>query len=188
MDWHLNHAALAALMNDVEEQLIDVFQDIEASIRKICDLRDHHNRNVPVLIHGYAYITPRESPRDCSPGPPVVSGPWLKKRLDDLGIRDPHVQKTLAVRVIDRLNEFYEKRIAAPAISGVRYVDLRPLVVEAQVGRIEAYGEMERRDPLRRRLLERHRFESLRTAAEWLVSIGQVSSQENAMHAMRLPC
>ncbi len=51
-----------------------------------------------------------------------IRGPWLKARLDALGIRDPAVQKTLADRVLDRLNEFYRTRLADPAIRNVHYV------------------------------------------------------------------
>src|SRR5205085_1910374 len=121
------------LQRIIDEKVVEVFEDIKSRVRKMCDLRSGPNASIPVIIHGYAYITPREAPARLFSWGEGVRGPWLKKKLDDLSIHDPAVQKTLAVRVIDRMNEFYRTQIAEPVIDGVHYVDLRPLVIEAQL-------------------------------------------------------
>jgi len=120
------------LLTVVDTAVVEVLADIADSIEKICAARGAHNANVPVIIHGYAHVTPREAPARVFSWLGGVRGPWLKKRLDDLGIHDPAVQKQMAQRAIDRLNDFYRTSLV-PKIRNAHYLDLRSYVAEAKL-------------------------------------------------------
>lgn len=99
-----------------------IYDDVVAHLAKLIAARDGGPSSAaPVILHGYAHVTPRDAPALQFP---VKVGPWIWKKLSPLGYTQPQ-QQEIAARVIDEFN----RRLAAlhDEAKGVHVLDLRPL-------------------------------------------------------------
>ena len=101
---------------------VAIYDDVIAHLAKLIAARDGGpNAKSPVILHGYAHVTPRDAPALRFP---IKVGPWIWKKLSPLGYTQPEQQR-IAARVIDEFN----RRLAAlrDEANGVHVLDLRPL-------------------------------------------------------------
>lgn len=99
-----------------------IYDDVVSNVAKLVAARDGGPSSAaPVILHGYAHVTPRDAPALRFP---IKFGPWIWKRLSPLGYTQAE-QQEIAARVIDEFN----RRLAAlhDEAKGVHVLDLRPL-------------------------------------------------------------
>ena len=99
-----------------------IYDDVIAHLATLIAAREGGPSSAaPVILHGYAHVTPRDAPALRFP---IKVGPWIWKRLSPLGYTQPQ-QQEIAARVIDEFN----RRLAAlhDEAKGVHVLDLRPL-------------------------------------------------------------
>jgi len=99
-----------------------IYDDVVAHVAKLIAARDGGPSSAaPVILHGYAHVTPRDAPALRFP---IQVGPWIWRKLSPLGYTQAQ-QQQIAARVIDEFN----RRLAAlhDEAKGVHVLDLRPL-------------------------------------------------------------
>ena len=95
------------------------------------------NNGIPVLLHTYDYVTPRNAPA----GPGL--GPWLYKAMNDLYAIPAADWNALADLLIDRLAELWLDLAAKNASRNVRIVDSRGSIRRADPGTTSVSGDWE---------------------------------------------
>jgi len=101
-----------------------IYDDVLDHVRMLISARDGGpSAGAPVILHGYAHVTPRDAPALRFP---LKVGPWIWKRLTPLGYTQAE-QQEIARRVIDTFNG----RLAAlrDEAGSVHVLDLRLLQV-----------------------------------------------------------
>lgn len=99
-----------------------IYEDVIAHLRTLLAAREGGpSARAPVILHGYAHVTPRDAPALRFP---IKVGPWIWKRLAPLGYTQPE-QQEIAARVIDEFN----RRLAGlrDEANGVHVLDFRAL-------------------------------------------------------------
>lgn len=99
-----------------------IYEDVIAHLRTLLAEREGGpSARAPVILHGYAHVTPRDAPALRFP---IKVGPWIWKRLAPLGYTQPE-QQEIAARVIDEFN----RRLAGlrDEANGVHVLDFRAL-------------------------------------------------------------
>lgn len=99
-----------------------IYDDVIAHIRLLIEARGSGpSARAPVIVHGYAHVTPRDAPALRFP---IKVGPWIWKKLSPLGYTQPE-QQEIAARVIDEFN----RRLATlhDESKGIYVLDLRTL-------------------------------------------------------------
>jgi hypothetical protein len=99
-----------------------IYDDVVAHLRTLVAARDGGpSAAAPVILHGYAHVTPRDAPALRFP---IPVGPWIWKKLRPLGYSQAQ-QQEIAALVIDEFN----RRLAAlrDEAGGVHVLDLRAL-------------------------------------------------------------
>jgi hypothetical protein len=99
-----------------------IYEDVIAHLRTLIAARDGGpSARAPVILHGYAHVTPRDAPALRFP---IKVGPWIWKSLAPLGYTQAE-QQEIAARVIDEFN----RRLAdlRDEANGVYVLDFRPL-------------------------------------------------------------
>jgi hypothetical protein len=115
--------------------LLASIQDGYASIVALRDSADSLSRNAPVVVHTYAYPTPRNAPATFLVAP--VRGPWFYPVLKDSGL-SAAMQMGIADVVIDRLaaalRELDSNSGHAKALPAFHVVDTRNALQRAAFG------------------------------------------------------
>lgn len=99
-----------------------IYDDVVTHLRTLIAARDGGpSAAAPVVLHGYAHVTPRDAP---ALRLPIKVGPWIWAKLSPLGYTQAQ-QQEIAARVIDEFN----RRLAAlhHEAAGVHVLDLRRL-------------------------------------------------------------
>ena len=92
----------ASYINDGE--LTTVCNEIVEGYRRIVAVRDVPNglnNSVPIFLHTYDRVTPRDAPSRAGVIP--VAGPWLIDTLEECEIRDHGLQRAIVDQVFERL-------------------------------------------------------------------------------------
>ena len=87
-----------------EDELSTVCNEIVEGYKRIVAVRDvpnGMNNGVPIFLHTYDRVTPRDAPSRAGVIP--VAGPWLIDTLEECEIHDPRLQCAVADQVFDRL-------------------------------------------------------------------------------------
>jgi lysophospholipase L1-like esterase len=85
--------------------LAELVSDVQDCYRKVVEIRDEPgsaNADVPILVHTYDYLTPRNAPAKF--GFAGITGPWFYPRLEAVGA-PANVHVPIARYVMDRLAE-----------------------------------------------------------------------------------
>lgn len=86
------------------EQLDAVLEEVVQGYTRIVRTRDAANslnRGVPIIVHTYDRVTPREAPAKAAGIP--VAGPWLIGTFENCGILDSTLQCRITDRIFGRL-------------------------------------------------------------------------------------
>lgn len=84
-----------------QEAVEQMFAILDERLRKLIGLRDQSpiNREMPIFIHTYSYLTPRNE------GHKVlawrISGPWIHRYMVPLGITDCSLQQAIVAKLLD---------------------------------------------------------------------------------------
>ncbi|HEX4781648.1 MAG TPA: hypothetical protein VH301_12885 [Usitatibacter sp.] len=115
--------AVARVLEAVSSaEALAIYDDVIDHVRTIIAARDGGpSAGAPVIVHGYAHVTPRDAPALRFP---FKVGPWIWKRLAPLGYTQAE-QQEIARRVIDTFNA----RLSGLRDDGhaIHVLDLRPL-------------------------------------------------------------
>ena len=95
------------------------------------------NRDIPLLLHTYDYVTPRNAPA----GPGL--GPWLYKAMHDLYAVPEADWNALSDRLIDKLAEMWVELDAKNAGRNIHIVDSRGAIARADPGTDAVSGDWE---------------------------------------------
>ena len=80
---------------------VQIYEDVIHHITQLIAVRKGGpNASLPVVLHGYCHVTPRDSPAISLP---MKVGPWIWKRLTPLGYTQSQ-QQSIAKAVIDEFN------------------------------------------------------------------------------------
>jgi len=115
-------AALRVLEAVTSGEALRIYDDVIDHLRVLIAARDGGpSAGAPVILHGYAHVTPRDAPALRFP---FKVGPWIWKRLTPLGYTQAE-QQAIAARVIDAFNA----RLAGlrDDSKAIHVLDLRPL-------------------------------------------------------------
>lgn len=94
-------AARRVLQAVTTGEAVQIYEDVIGHVRTLIEARDGGpNAGVPVILHGYVHVTPRDAPALRFP---FKVGPWIWKRLTPLGYSQAQ-QQQIAARVIDEFN------------------------------------------------------------------------------------
>jgi hypothetical protein len=95
------------------------------------------NAGIPLLLHTYDYVTPRNAP--AGPG----MGPWLYKAMNDMYAVPAADWNALADALINRLAEMWLALAAKNAGRNIRIVDSRGSTTRADAGTTSVSGDWE---------------------------------------------
>lgn len=115
---------------DTRPDAVAIIEGTVERIREFVKMRDESKRSqqAPIFLHGYDYLQPRPAGASIFAGSGVGGGPWLYPVLAAAGLTSAEMLAATR-RVIDRLNELLQARVAT--LDNVHVFDQRGVLVPA---------------------------------------------------------
>lgn len=114
--WHVNKAALAAVLTRLERD----YRKVVATIRS-----DPAFKHLPIIVHGYDYSIPGGFPGDTRHPSYARQDEWLGGPLREKGITDPTLQRAIIRVLVDALYAMLKGVAGDPGRTRVYVVDVR---------------------------------------------------------------
>jgi len=140
----LNHQASGLpVLNDrvvegiINERLKFAMVSVISSVTTLS--KRYFGRAVPILLHGYGHAIP--DGRGYLGGAWILPGPWLRPGFIQKGYGDLKFNAGVVADLIDRFNAMLQTIPADPALSHVRYLDLRNTLTSDLAGYKKSWGD-----------------------------------------------
>ena len=114
----LNNDILRGLIHDrIRAAYVTILAAVTAIVKRRIGER------LRIIVHGYDFPVP--DGRGFAGGWGILPGPWLEPGFREKGYMDIEVRTAIAKQLIDEFNVMLKDVAAIPALSHVRYLDLR---------------------------------------------------------------